>query len=340
MSDQTSSRADSARNIADAAKTTVSDTGRMARVKVDAAVSSLPENHEVRVRTFWDYVKRSLGVAYRTRVTGLAAEGGFWVVFAVPWLLYGIIAALGRLESIFGTSAIKELVQRILEASAEFLTPEAVDGYVKPMVDSILVQGTSKIGFIGFIVALYAGSRLVNTYVDGITIVYGQTGQRGFVHSRILSFVLYAVGLFLIVFVLPVLVLAGPLLEFFSLGDTSAGWVLLALQIVIILALLTSLYHWAVPDRTPWLHDLPGAIVGMLIWFGGSWALGIYFTWLFRAGSVYNAISAPIAVMLWAYVTSLAVFLGASTNTAIRYRRADKDLEDRFDSEDRVELQG
>lgn len=321
MSEQPTNAVEAVRARAGAAKSTLEDTGKQAKLRVDTAVSALPDQHEQRVRHLWDVVARSFGVAYRTRVTGLAAEGAYWVVFATPWLLFGIVALLGRVENFIGKEALLELQDKVLIASSEFLTPEAVDHFVKPMVESILSGGASSIGFVGFLVALYAGSRLVNCYVDGITIVYGQSGHRGFVPTRLLSFAMYVVGLFAVVVVMPVLVLAQPLLRVVAPGSEDASLLLTVAQVVLVLALLTSLYNWAVPHRTTWRQDLPGAIVAMAIWFAGSWALGIYFAYIFRAGSVYAAISAPIAVLLWAYVTSLTVFLGAAVNTALRHRR-------------------
>ena len=41
----------------------------------------------------------------------------------------------------------------------------------------------------------------------------------------------------------------------------------------------------------------------------------------FRAGSVYGAIAAPVAVMYWVYVTVLSLMLGAAFNGALAIRR-------------------
>jgi uncharacterized BrkB/YihY/UPF0761 family membrane protein len=80
--------------------------------------------------------------------------------------------------------------------------------------------------------------------------------------------------------------------------------------------------------------DLPGALIAMGLWVVFSFGLRWYFTWLFREGSVYGAISAPIAIMLWSYVTCLALLLGAAFNGALAVRRgwfahpADRDGDD------------
>jgi membrane protein len=62
---------------------------------------------------------------------------------------------------------------------------------------------------LGFVLALWSGSRALNVIVDTITIMYGLGGRRGIVKTRALSFSLYVVGLLVGVIVVP-LVLAGP----------------------------------------------------------------------------------------------------------------------------------
>ena len=62
---------------------------------------------------------------------------------------------------------------------------------------------------VGFILALWSGSRALNVFVDTITIMYGLGGHRGIVRTRVLSFSLYVMGLVTGVVTLP-LVVAGP----------------------------------------------------------------------------------------------------------------------------------
>ena len=47
---------------------------------------------------------------------------------------------------------------------------------------------------VGFILALWSGSRALNVFVDTITIMYGLGGHRGIVRTRVLSFSLYVHG--------------------------------------------------------------------------------------------------------------------------------------------------
>jgi len=91
---------------------------------------------------------------------------------------------------------------------------------------------------------------------------------------------------------------------------------------------IATLYHLAVPVRRRWRMALPGAVFTLLMWVFGSyfvrWALG------FSAGgtSIYGPLAAPIAVLLWLYVISIAVLIGAALNAAVD-RDATRDPVDR-----------
>ena len=75
----------------------------------------------------------------------------------------------------------------------------------------MLSGGRFEIISIGFVIALWSGSRALNVFVDTITIMYGLAGERGMVETRALSFALYLVFLLVGIVLLP-LVLAGPAL--------------------------------------------------------------------------------------------------------------------------------
>ena len=97
----------------------------------------------------------------------------------------------------------------MLALSARALTPDAVDTVIEPTLDDVFSGGRFEVISIGFLLALWSGSRALNVFVDTITIMYGLGGQRGLLRTRALSFVLYLVFLVVGIIVLP-LVLAGP----------------------------------------------------------------------------------------------------------------------------------
>jgi membrane protein len=265
----------------------------------------------------------ALAVAYQTRTTGLAAEASFWAVFALPWLFLGLVAGLTRFQVLLGVDAVEQFRAGVLDLAGEVLTPQAIEDLVVPLIDSVFGRGQTTLGILGVLIAIWAGSRVIDALVNAMTIVYQREGLRSFIHGKLLSLGVYVAGLAVLVVAIP-LILAGP--TFFARtvpgvqGPITAAFLVLA-QVAVVLLLLVSLYHWAVPHRTAWAADIPGALIAMALWVLFSWLLRWYFGWIFRAGSVYGAIAAPVAVMYWVYVTVLALMLGAAFNGALAIRR-------------------
>ncbi len=80
---------------------------------------------------------------------------------------------------------------------------------------------------------------------------------------------------------------------------------------------LATLYHVSVPVRTSWRFNLPGATLTMVFWIFGSFLLRWVLTSTAKGStSIYGPLSAPIVVMLWLYLLSIAVLIGAALNAA------------------------
>jgi membrane protein len=168
------------------------------------------------------------------------------------------------------------------------------------------------------VIALWSGSRAVNVVIDTITIMYGLAGQRSILRTRALSFSLYLVFLLAAVVLLP-LVLAGPGLVERALPDRLDGVGYLYWPVVLVgtAAALAGVYHLAVPVRTRWRSELPGAVLTLLLWLGGSALLRLVLGLSIGSASIYGPLAAPIAVLLWLYLISLAMLVGAAFNASL-----------------------
>ncbi len=251
----------------------------------------------------------------RYRVTGLAAEAAFFAILSLPPMIFGLAGTIGYVVKRVDPATVTLLRDRTLEYSSNVLTQSAVQDYIRPTLDLVLKGQRFDVISIGFILALWSGSRALNVFVDTITIMYGLGGRRGIVRTRVLSFSLYALGLLVAAIVLP-LVIAGPDLVDRIL-PRQVDWLnSLYWPVVVLLsiAFLMSLYHLSVPVRTRWRYEFPGAVLTLVIWLGGSWLLRRALQT--ASTSVYGPLSAPIAILLGLYVISLAVLVGAALNAS------------------------
>jgi membrane protein len=148
--------------------------------------------------------------------------------------------------------------------------------------------------------------------------MYGLGGHRGIVKTRVLSFSLYVMGLVTGAVTLP-LVVAGPRLVDRVIPDrldflNEVYW---PIVVVLSVCFLATLYHVSVPVRTSWRFNLPGAALTMTIWVFGSYLLRWVLTGTAKGStSIYGPLAAPIVVMLWLYLLSIAVLIGAALNAA------------------------
>ena len=264
----------------------------------------------------WRLVVQTVGTCMRNRVTGLAAEAAFFAVLSLPPLIFALAGSIGYVFAQFSDTQVAEVKATVLDLAGRALTPGAVHSIIAPTLDQVLGGGRYDVVSIGFVLALWSGSRALNVFVDTITIMYGLAGRRGIVRTRVLSFLLYVLGMLTGVVTIP-LVVAGPTLVDKALPPRVDFLNQLYWPVVVVLCVcfLATLYHVSVPVRTGWRYNVPGAMFTMFCWIFGSALLRAVLVGTARGStSIYGPLATPIAVLLWLYILSIAVLIGAALN--------------------------
>ncbi|MDF6018039.1 YihY/virulence factor BrkB family protein [Streptomyces sp. JH34] len=266
----------------------------------------------------WQLLKDTVNSCIEYRILGLAAEAAFFTLLSLPPLLLGLIGLLGYVDDWTSTTTVASIERNILGAVQTVLSERGVNDIAKPLIADVTTGARPDIISIGFAIALWSGSRAVNVFIDTITVMYGLDGHRGIVKTRLLAFLLYVVALLLGAVVLPLLVV-GPdrVVEFVPWGTEVLAVMYWPLVILLSIAFLTTLYHVSVPVRSPWIEDVPGALVALGMWVLGSFLLRIYLTSTVEGPTIYGSLAAPIAVLLWIGISAFAVLVGAAVNAAI-----------------------
>ena len=261
----------------------------------------------------------TIRICLRYRVTGLASEAGFFALLSLPPLVLGLFGGVGYVGSWIGQDNVASVRTAIEEYAARFLTQGVIDSTLAPTVDDVLGGGRFDLISLGFVLSLWSGSRALNVFVDTISIMYGQSGVRGIVPTRALSFSLYVFALVVGIITIP-LVLLGPTI----LGDIlPKGWAWVGdlywpFVTVVTVANLTTLYHVSTPRRSPWLRDVPGAVLTLVIWVIASFVVRGSIAASLGGTSIYGPLSAPIVLLIWLYALAIAILIGAALNAAIR----------------------
>ncbi|MFF4871037.1 YihY/virulence factor BrkB family protein [Streptomyces sp. NPDC003444] len=266
----------------------------------------------------WLLLKDTVNSCIEYRILGLAAEAAFFTLLSLPPLLLGLIALLGYADDWTNTDTVTSIQENILRAAGTVLSDRGVEEIAKPVLDDVTRGKRPDLISLGFAIALWSGSRAVNVFIDTITVMYGLDGHRGIVKTRLLAFLLYLVALVIGAVVLP-LAVVGPdrVVELIPWGTEVVSVLYWPAVILLSIAFLTTLYHVSVPVRSPWIEDIPGALVALAMWVLGSFLLRIYLTSQVEGPTIYGSLAAPIAVLLWIGVSAFAVLVGAAVNAAI-----------------------
>ena len=258
-------------------------------------------------------------VAFRYRATGLAAEAAFFTLLSIPPLLLALVAGAGFASEWLGPATLQRMSQALESWSLTFLTPDTVRQVIMPTFRETLTVGRADILSVGFLIALWSGSRALHIFIDAISIMYGQGGDRGPVKARIVSLTAYLASIMTMGLVLPLL-LIGPGYLLRWLPDRADVLVELYWPLVGVLGIvsLTGLFHVATPQRSPFFRDLPGALLTVVFWVVSSVLIRRWAETAAGGSSVFGPLTVPIILMVYLYFLSFAVLVGASLNAAMR----------------------
>lgn len=237
--------------------------------------------------------------------------------------LLALVPALVALVSVYGMVADPAEVEQQVE-DALTAAPEEVRSLVTQQLSSISDDAGGALGVaavISIVVALWSASSGVKNLIAGTNAAYDEDETRGFVKLRAVSLaftlgaILFMVASIFLIAVVPALLAETGL---GSAGRIAAGvlrWVLLFVAMLIGLSLL---YRFG-PDRDDarWRWVSPGALLATALWLIGSAGFAVYTANFGKYNETYGSLGVIVVVMLWLFITALAVLLGAELNAEL-----------------------
>ena len=255
----------------------------------------------------------------RDDVFGDAAKLAYYFLLALFPLLIFLTSAIGLIWSAAPSMrhTLFQYLARVMPSSASQL------------IDSTMLEVTSsssagKLSF-GLLLALWAASTGMEAITEALNTAYDVEETRPWWKRR-LAAVLLTVGLsILIVAALAMVIGGGRLADYlaavFGFGSAFA-WVWKILQWPLALAsILTAfaLIYYFAPDLRDqdWKWITPGSVIGIALWLLASFGLKSYLHFFNTYSTTYGSLGAVIILMLWLYLTGLAVLIGGEVNAEI-----------------------
>jgi membrane protein len=180
------------------------------------------------------------------------------------------------------------------------------------------------------LVMILAASGVMISWMTHFRAAYGiSQNPWGFWRERLVALFLVVLGMAPMAFAFG-LIAFGNQIEIYLITRVWVPkfWLLLVFSLIRwLIAFLTSvtcimlIYHWGLPRVQPWFKVLPGAVVATLLWFPVTLAFGFYVTNYASYNMIYGSLGAGIALLVWLYLVSITILVGAEFN-ALLYPRS------------------
>jgi membrane protein len=292
---------------------------------VEAAAGAIPTALQW-LRVSREVMGATVAKAWNDRILGLSAEAAFWQLLSLPPLMLGMLGMLGYAGDWIGPNLMARIEEHLLRLAAEVLQPAMVEQVVAPMLSEVLTHGRGGVATLSFLLALWAGSSATSTFVNTITIAYGQRDLRGAVRSRFLALWLYLLALAVGTVAVPLLVLGPDALvkalpeEWHTAAAVAVHVAYWPVMAVVVFVALSAFYHLTTPLRLRWRRAVPGAALALVLFLLLSYALQLYISAVAARLLVFSTLAAPILALFYFYVIAMAVLLGAELNATLEQR--------------------
>ena len=265
-----------------------------------------------------ELVRRTYQKATEDNLLDLAAQLAYYFFLA----LFPAILFLLALASFF---PLQNITDDIGPALGTVVSPE-----VSQLIqDQMMRLGNAESGGLltfGVLAALWSSSAALVSIVAALNRAYDITESRPWWKVRLVAIGL-TVGTALLVLVGLSLVLGGPALATY-LGDTLGWgplfkWAWLLIQWPLVFAMITTalglVYYFGPDAEQDWVWVSPGALVGTILWLVVSLGFKIYVAKFTDYNASYGAVGGVIVMLLWFYISGIALIIGAEMNATIEH---------------------
>jgi membrane protein len=281
--------------------------------------------HREQLRDLWREIWRLTRVIY----SELVRTRGFTIAAALAfYFMMSLVPLLVVFSSLLQFLPIPNVFQQLLNLMAEIVPPDAMT-FVERIVADILTPNRGKLLSFGILGYLWAASGGFSSLIESLDIAYGVEVSRPWWRDRLraLTLTLTSGGL---VSVSMLLLLAGPhfghfVNEVFPIPHAiELFWPVLRVVLTgaTFVAALELVYYLGPNCRHSFFSTLPGALLAIGIWILGSIGLDYYLEHLSNYNATYGSMGAVIGLMLWLYLTALAILIGAELNAELVKRRS------------------
>jgi membrane protein len=270
---------------------------------------------------FFRHLRIAFWRAFEHDAFGVAKGAAFSAILTFFPAILVLASILSRSQS--SEAFVREIfraVGRILPEGTNTAVTQYLTG-TRPVRTNFLVWTS--------VLTLWTASGVMISWMEGFRKAYQMPKVWGLVKERLIAFFLVVLAGVPMGFA-SFLVVSGNLIErwtMYHVGHeltpyilglwTAVRWIIATLTGIAVIGLV---YHHGVPRTQPWHRVLPGSVVATVLWVFVTVLFGWYLRRYANYDVIYGSIGTAIALLIWLYLVSMVVLIGAEFN-ALRYPR-------------------
>jgi membrane protein len=261
-----------------------------------------------------DRAARTVRRAVDDNITGEAAKAAYYFFLSMFPMLLVLFAFTGLVGG-------EVAFQRIMEWLTTSL-PEDATALVEGFVREITHEQRPGVLSVGIVLTLWAASNFFAALGDALDVMFGSREQSSWVSKRLKSLLLMFVGGALL-YASAMALVAGPQIAS-SLGlNAVLHWFAWHIVFVVLVGLLWLIYYvLPAQDQSGIRRELLiGAVAGTALWLLATAAFRMYVSNFANYGRIYGLLGGIIILLLWLYITSLAILLGGEIADTLAQER-------------------
>lgn len=255
------------------------------------------------------------------RLLSIAGGVAFFVLLAIFPAITALVSAYGLF---FNTSTITGNLSLLND-----VVPANVLGIVAEQANRIAANSGRALSVgivVGILVSLWSAISGVKAMIDALNVIYEQREGRGFIKLNLLALVFTLGGFAAFLLAIAAVVVLPFVLSPIGLAsetETLTRFLRWPALLLVLLIGLAALYRYG-PYRRParWQWVSVGSVFAALTWIGASYLFSWYLASFANYNATYGSLGAAVGLMVWLWISTIVVLLGAELNAEIEHQTA------------------
>jgi membrane protein len=269
------------------------------------------------IKAAWHWVSTAAGTFGEHNLTDWAAALTYYGLLAFFPALIAIVSIVGLFgDPVSTTETVTKMVTEI--------GPDSVAGTFSDAIQNLTsnrsAAGVLLVGSVGL--ALFSASSYIGAFSRASQEIYGVKLDKPFYETRPIQVLWTTIMVLMATLIAMILVLTGPLLSAVAdpLGigeDAVSIWAIVKWPILLVLVvmLFAFLYWVTAPVKgAKFVWVTAGGLLAVTVWLIASALLALYVANFGSYDKTYGTLAGVIILLLWIYVTNVALLLGVELN--------------------------